>query len=375
MEPRVEILVGEWADGGVERVTYNLLTRLDRKRFRVSVVIARLYETRFELPEGVEVVTLGAKNVRSALPRIVRHLRRSPPDILISHMTLPNAWSLVARRLLHGSYPIVCVEHNTLSVEYGYGTGLQRLLPRLLRLTHPSADALVSVSRASAADLAGLLAPKAPPIEVIYNPIVSPSIDTLAREPAAHPWLDDDAYRVVLGAARLTRQKNFGLLVEAFAEVVQSDSRARLVILGEGIERELLERKIEELGLDDVVALPGFVPNPYPSMRRAAVFALPSIYEGLPTALVEAMACGTPVVAADTPGGVREVIGDGQYGILTPPGDSANLAKAILGLLESSPWTEEQLRQRASQFSIEAAVEAYENLLQSLLDTARARAP
>ena len=363
--------MGEWADGGVERVTYNLLTRLDRDRFRPSIVIARRYDTGFELPPDIDVVTLGVKNVRFALPRLLWHLRRSRPDVLISHMTLPSSWSLIARRLLRGSFPIICVEHNTLSVEYGYGRGLRRLIPRLLRLTHPWADALVSVSRASADDLARLLSPNPPPIEVIYNPIVSERVEELAKEPAAHPWLEDDSYQVVLAAARLTVQKNFGLLIEAFREVAQKNGRARLVILGEGVEREHLERLIDQFNLEDVVALTGFVPNPYPSMSRAAVFVLSSIYEGLPTALVEAMACGTPVITTDAPGGVREIVGDGRYGILTPVGESGPLAAAILELLETPRWTPEQLRGWAAQFSVETATRAYEELLQSVLDRSR----
>jgi glycosyltransferase involved in cell wall biosynthesis len=374
VRPRVEIFVGEWADGGVERVTYNLLTRLDRERFEPSLVIARRYESGFALPPDVEVVDLHAGLVRFALPRLLRHFRRSSPDLLISHMTLPSSWALIARKLLRRSFPIICVEHNTLSVEYAYGKGLRRLIPRLLKVTHPWADALVSVSRASGDDLTRILGTHGPPVEVIYNPIVSSDIGPLLDGPPAHPWLEDSRYQVVVAAGRLTFQKNFGLLVEAFRTVVEGNERARLVILGEGAERESLERLISRLGLQDVVALPGFVPNPYPSMSRAAVFVLSSRYEGLPTALVEAMACGTPVITTDTPGGVREIVGDGRFGLLTPPGDAAALAAAIAAVLAGSPWTREQIRDWAAQFSVEAGARAYEELVETLLDGRHSRA-
>jgi glycosyltransferase involved in cell wall biosynthesis len=251
---------------------------------------------------------------------------------------------------------------------------LRRLIPRLLKVTHPWADALVSVSRASGDDLTRILGTHGPPVEVIYNPIVSSDIGPLLDGPPAHPWLEDSRYQVVVAAGRLTFQKNFGLLVEAFRTVVEGNERARLVILGEGAERESLERLISRLGLQDVVALPGFVPNPYPSMSRAAVFVLSSRYEGLPTALVEAMACGTPVITTDTPGGVREIVGDGRFGLLTPPGDAAALAAAIAAVLAGSPWTREQIRDWAAQFSVEAGARAYEELVETLLDGRHSRA-
>ena len=133
---------------------------------------------------------------------------------------------------------------------------------------------------------------------------------------------------MVLGVGRLTAQKAFSVLIEAFAQVRKSQP-ARLLILGEGEERPMLEALIGQLGLEQDVNLPGFVSNPYPYMARAAVFVLSSRWEGLPTVLVEAMALRTPVIATDCPSGPREILRGGQYGPLVPVGDPCALALAI----------------------------------------------
>jgi glycosyltransferase involved in cell wall biosynthesis len=116
------------------------------------------------------------------------------------------------------------------------------------------------------------------------------------------------------------------------------------------------------LGIADDVALPGFVPNPFAYMARAATFALSSINEGLPGVLIQAMACGCPVVSTDCPSGPAEILANGRYGRLVPPGDDAALSEAILAMLET-PTSASLLRERAGFFSIERAVAQYERLL------------
>ena len=366
MKRQITIIVPEWSSGGVERVVLNLLARLDRERFEPSLLIFRSYETALDLPTDVAVIDLSARRVKYALPAVARHLHRHPPDVVLSHMSVGNSWALISRALARQRYPIVCVEHSTLSVEYEHGSCAQRLIPWLIRRTHRWADAIVSVSRASAEDLERLLAPNPPPIEVIYNPVVSDHIDQLARGRAAHPWFDEPDLHVILSVGRLANSKNFSRLIRAFAGVAREDPSTRLVILGEGLLRTDLEAEIARAGLEDVVAMPGFVENPYPSLSRAAVFALSSVYEGLPTVLIEAMACGTPIVATDSAGGVREILEDGRFGTIVPQDDDA-LTAGLLRAIRDGNQRAEDLRRRAADFSVETAVEAYERLLDSVI--------
>jgi hypothetical protein len=162
---------------------------------------------------------------------------------------------------------------------------------------------------------------------------------------------------VALLARRLAPQKGFATLIRAFAEV-RRRRPARLVILGDGPLRPELEALAGELGVGGDVALPGFVANPYAYMARASVFALSSAWEGFGNVLVEALACGTPVVAADCPSGPGEILDGGRFGRLVPVGDPEALARAILGTLDRPP-DPEVARGRARDFSVEGIAGEY----------------
>ncbi len=171
-------------------------------------------------------------------------------------------------------------------------------------------------------------------ITVIYNPsVVKAEVWAKAQAPLDHPWFKPDQPPVLVAVGRLQMQKDYPTLIRAFAQVRQS-RRARLLILGEGKERLMLEALIKKLGLEQDVSLPGFVMNPYAYMARASLFVLSSRWEGLPTVLIEALCCGTPVVSMDCPSGPREILRGGKYGPLVPVGNADALARAIETTLE-----------------------------------------
>jgi glycosyltransferase involved in cell wall biosynthesis len=162
---------------------------------------------------------------------------------------------------------------------------------------------------------------------------------------------------VLIAVGRLQIQKDYPTLLRAFAQVRQKRP-VRLLILGEGKERPMLEELIKTLGVEEDVSLPGFVMNPFAYMARASLFVLSSRWEGLPTVLIEAMCCGTPVVSTDCPSGPREILREGQYGQLVPVGEPTALARAIETTLDakaSSPppesWRPYELDTVVSQYS------------------------
>jgi glycosyltransferase involved in cell wall biosynthesis len=224
---------------------------------------------------------------------------------------------------------VVLNEQNTLSsVSGGENDVRWKLYPELAKWFYPWADAVTAVSSGVADDLAKAARLPQSLIKVIYNPIVTGELQKKAASVLEHPWFRPGEPPVVLGVGRLTGQKAFSVLIEAFARVRKSQP-ARLVILGEGEERPMLEALIRQLGVEQDVDLPGFVSNPYTYMAHAALFVLSSRWEGLPTVLVEAMSLRTPVIATDCPSGPREILRDGQYGQLVAVDDPRALALAI----------------------------------------------
>ena len=166
---------------------------------------------------------------------------------------------------------------------------------------------------------------------------------------------------MVLGVARLVYQKDISTLIRAFA-ILRKQHATRLVILGEGGERQALTELIEELGIGRDVALPGFVRNPYNYMRAAGVFALSSRWEGLPTVLVEALACGTRVVSTDCPSGPAEILEHGKWGSLVPVGRPEVLAAAMGDALER-PALDPRLDCALRRFGVEKPADEYLKIL------------
>ena len=198
-------------------------------------------------------------------------------------------------------------------------------------------------------------------VHTIYNPVVSANPVRDADRPAGHPWLDEPGPQVVLAAGRLNKQKDFPTLLAAFAKLLVHRP-ARLIVLGKGRLRPMLTAQARELRIAEHVDFPGFVENPCTFMAKASLFVLSSRHEGLGTVLIEAMACGCPVVSTDCRFGPDEILEDGRWGELVPVGDPVSLAKAMKRTLDMPPGRD-ALRKRAAFFSMERAVGRYEELL------------
>jgi glycosyltransferase involved in cell wall biosynthesis len=300
--------------------------------------------------------------VLRTLSSLVQYLRQEQPTALLSAQHYGNITALSAVRLADVSTRLVITQRTQLSVYLQKGAKRrQRAVLGPIRRCYPWADDIVAVSNGVADDLAATASIPRQRITTIYNPVVTPELAEQAKAPLEHLWFTSESPPVILAAGRLHYQKDFPTLLKAFAQV-RAVRPARLVILGEGEERNTLEALTRQLGLADDVVLPGFVDNPFAYMARSSVFVLSSLYEGLPAVLIQSMACGCPVVSTNCPSGPAEILGDGTYGPLVPAGDDTALAKAILTVLATPPDCE-KLRARASRFSQEQAVERYLEVL------------
>jgi glycosyltransferase involved in cell wall biosynthesis len=361
--PKIALFLHSLGGGGAERVTLTLAGCFAERDIDVDLVLG-LFEGELvpQVPEAVRVVELSASRAMACIPGLRRYLRRERPTALLSameHLNIPAIW---AHRLARVETRMVVAVHSTVSILTRHAKERRAaLLPFLAGRFYGWADAIVAVSQGAADDLSETTGLPRSSIHVIYNPVVTPGLLDRARAEANHPWFGDAAPLVVLAVGSLTTPKDYPTLLRAFRRV-RDDRPAKLLVLGEGEKRAELEALRGELGLTEDVAFPGYVANPYAYMSRAGVFVLSSAFEALPTVLIEAMACGAPVVSTDCRSGPSEILEGGTHGRLVPVSDDAALAAAIIETVASPP-SAERMRAAAERFRPDPIVDTYLDIL------------
>jgi glycosyltransferase involved in cell wall biosynthesis len=356
---KIALFLESLRGGGAERVMLNLARKFSQWGHQVDLVVASgKGQYKSQVPDSVRLVDLGTTRTFRAIAPLASYLRRQSPDVLLSKMGHCNIASVLARKLAHASTRLIISEVSLMGISTKDSPVLRsRLVPFLAKRLYPRADAIIAVSRGVANELARVLDLASDRINVIYDPVVTPELHEKAGRPLEHPWFTKDAPPVVLGVGRLDPEKDFPTLLRAFS-IVRVNRNVRLMILGEGPERSKLESLAQELSIAADAALPGFAENPLPFIANASVLTLTSRFEGLPNVLIEALACGTPVVATDCPGGTREILEGSRYGKLAPVGDAENLAAAIEATLDNPP-DRMLLKGAAERFSVDTIAKQY----------------
>ena len=377
--PRVALLISGLGLGGVQRTMLTLAGGLADRGLAVDLLVPdERGPFRDQIPANVRLVNLSrwwlrlpvirARKRRRALlmaPAIADYLRRQRPAALLSASHYVNLAAIWGRDLADTGTRLVISQRTQLSVAITNSRLpiLRRrpLLAWMTRRYYPRADAIVAVSDGVADDLAAVARLPRQRIVTVYNPTDLDHIAERAAEPAPHPWLTDGGAPVIVAVGRLAAQKDFATLLRAFARL-RAQQPARLLILGEGRERPQLEALARELGIADAVAMPGYAENPFAALTRADLYVMSSRYEGLPGALIQALACGCRIVSTDCPSGPAEILDHGRYGRLVPVGDEKALAGAMQEAL-AAPHDAQRQRERAALFSVPRAVDAYLELL------------
>lgn len=281
------------------------------------------------LPAGSQWVALNAKRVRQAPWRLARYFRRNRPDTVFVSGFIQGLACAIAARLVRPTPRILIRSHVASSGYLDRQSGIvdRKLLATLLRFTLSSRILPIAVSNDGARDFENVLGLPLGSVATLYDPVLP--VESRNARVFNHPWLDDKSTPLVLSVGRLVADKDFPTLVRAFAEVLRTKPNWRLIILGEGEQREALEKLVLELGLEKSIALPGFL-DPENAYRRADLFVCSSASEGLNNAIVEALAAGCRIVSTDCPVGPAEVLERGVYGQLVPVGDVKALAEAML---------------------------------------------
>lgn len=309
------MLANHWADAGCD-VTLITLDAAHADRHKLDPRIARV---------GLDLVRHSrgpwhglANNVRR-LRALRRALRSCGPDAIVSFLDQMNVLTLLAARGL--AAPVIIAERTNPQQHQ-----LGRIWSLLRRAVYPRCSALVVQTRRAQEQMRAVVPNR--PIWVIPNGVATPAgsgpMESERREPA------------IVGMGRLSPEKGFDLLIEAFARVAPRHPDWTLVVLGEGPQRAELEQRIRRHGLETRVRLPGWTSEPQLILRTSGIFVLPSRYEGFPNALLEAMAWGLPAISFDCPNGPAEIIRHGVDGLLVPPGDVPALASALDRLMSDN---------------------------------------
>ena len=351
--------------GGAERAVLEIVRQLIRRGIAVDLIVTRSGgEFWNSVPSGVRLVNLKSWKTPTCLPKLVQYLKHRKPVVLISTLAIGNIVSLFIKKYFIRNLKLIVRHENTFSMQYKYSRLRIRL--SILKWLFPVADSIATVSKDSAEDLKNSVPRSVNLVTYVPNPVVNSTLFEQAQSPLKHPWLDDSEVPVIIACGRLVWQKDYPTLLKAFAELRRSRI-ARLIILGDGPNKPQLTNLAQNLGIQADVEFSGFQSNPFSYISRAQVFVLSSHNERLPTVLIEALACGTPVVSTNCPSGPREILENGRWGTLVPVGDWKALARAIEETLDHPP-DPTKLIARALQYSSTASINRHFKLLGQLID-------
>lgn len=348
--------------GGAEKVTIELANGFAEQGHNVSLVILGGQGPLEPLVDaGVIKIFLGKKRAIYAIVALFACFRRMRPRAIISSLDYVNIVVALCVMVSGVRSTLIMIEHSTYSASADRRlSGSAWVFPWLIRFFYRKASYVVGVSQGVSDDIRRVACLSEAKVRTIYNPVISRQFFQAEGEPT-HPWLSNaDELPVLITVGRLTEAKDHENLLRAFQLVTRS-TPARLIILGDGELREAMESLVERLGLTGSVVMPGFVKNPHAWLKKSRVFILSSKWEGLPSALIEAMASGTPVISTDCPSGPAEILEGGKWGRLVPVGNAEAMAKAIL--LELGAPKQGNGIARSQAFSRERSISEYAALI------------
>ena len=369
------ILIPSLEKGGIERSMSRLSRGLLDRGWDVSIISEKPSEESISyFDERVKLLSLGSsfidqnsniifsifKNILYYF-KIRKYIKKHSPDVLLAVKNIPVA--VILKISLKNKFKLIIRE----AVDPKYSSITQRsLFSRLLinnikSFLYPKSDNIIAISEGVKQSLIKNFKLDSSKIKTIYNPSADEKILSLAQEDIDSDLLSDKP--LIISVGRLTKQKDHITLLKAFNKIYPKIN-CNLYIVGEGSERDNLEKFIRNNNIGDRVKLLGYQNNPWKFMSKSELFILPSIWEGFGNVIVESMLIGIPVISSDCPSGPREILNDGANGKLFKVGDYNHLAKTIEDIL-SGDNTEliNRARIRSKDFSIEKITQEYEKIL------------
>lgn len=401
---RVAFLLDNLNGGGAERVVLNMALGFSSLGYEVDLLVCELRgELCDSIPSDINLVVLDPVNklpgfmtaVRRAgwrglgavlywvatarkLPRtfryidaIIAYLRERQPEVIFSALRKSSVCAVLAASESQIKTRVFVGVQNSLSSRSEQsrksGKGQVYSMVPMFRYCFSRAEGVIAASRGVAQDAIDFLGLPPERVHVAYNPVFGPPAGADVGGAILHPWFRTGEPPVIIGIGRLVEQKNFPMLLRAFAAARQH-TPARLVILGgdetssdQMANKRRLQALAVELGIADDFLLTGFQRNPHHYLAASSLFVMSSRYEGFGNVLVEALLAGCPIVSTDCPSGPAEILDGGKYGTLVPVDDVERMSEAMLFTLRSEP-DRERLRRRGSEFSLQQALDVYHTL-------------
>lgn len=353
--------------GGAERVIITIANKMALYGHKVDLILA------YDLPKesytneicsSVNIIRLSSTSTFQSFFPLVFLLRKKRYNSVISTLTSANVVLTAAVKLFSRQTKVVIREANTPEQESKLGGYKIKALNFLAKYTYPLADELVAVSQNVYSSLLKTYKVKEEKLALIYNPV---DFDYIKKQ----SYLDVDIKsfvrnedKLLVGIGRLSEQKNFKVLVDAMGELVKYDEGYKLIILGEGHLRQELERKILSKNLNKNIFLLGFKDNVFPYLRRADYFVLSSLYEGLPSVIIQALLCNCKVVVSDSVLSAPEILNGEQFGNYFKSNDAVHLAQQIIEMSNLGRCGDKACYEFVKKnFSIESTIPKYMKVL------------
>jgi glycosyltransferase involved in cell wall biosynthesis len=365
--PKVLLVIPHLGGGGAERVIAILARELPSQSSEKYEVHLALVTGSAPAPEefgpSLQIHALNAARVRSAALPLLRLIRQLKPALILSGIFHLNFLVLLLRSFFPAGTRILVRQNGTVSASLAYDR-LPWYTSLLYRLLYRRADRIICQTQAMANDLSAELhlAPKR--LAVLCNPI---DVEEIRKSISQQQFQQQTTGPLLLAVGRLSPEKGFDLLLQAFALVRKTSPQLRLLIAGTGPQETALKAQSAALGLDSAVTFAGHLPSPWQYFPTATLFVLPSRHEGMPNALLEAAAAGLPIVALPASGGVVELLRD-QPGVWLAPQVSAEaLAASLLSALQTLQPGQRFAHAFIDGFRLDRAMRAYENLIDQTL--------
>jgi glycosyltransferase involved in cell wall biosynthesis len=363
MDVDVSLFIQTLEIGGAQRVMVNLANGFAAEGYTTDLVlVTESGDFLEEVAADVRILDLGATRTVTSIPQLGRYLQNVEPLTMISAMTHTNVAALIANGVARGHTNIIVTEHADWTKRKKYNK--EGMKNRLLAFTagglYSLSDHVVANSETVKQSITEKSRLSEDSIRMVPNPVVTNKLKR-QKEGGVQEWFKKLEGPIVTSVGRLAPEKDYPMLLRAFQQL-RNDLDASLLLIGDGQSRSGLEALAMELGVKEAVIFAGEMRNPFPYLARSSVFALPSISEAFGNVIVEAMACGCPVVTTRCSTGPVNILNDGEYGRLIPVGDTDAMSRALRTEL-LSPTKESVLQSRADDFSIETVLPMFEALL------------